>query len=304
MTDTTIFSNIDQPEETDRVNRVALLVEYCGHNFCGSQLQRNQPTVQLALQDALSRLNLKTSAVSFASRTDTGVHALGQVAHFDIAPDELNNVPNLVAALNAVLPQDVAVRAVENSLDRSFNSRRDAQAKWYRYKVYNSLSRSVWASQGAAALHRTPLDAEVMNQAAALLLGEHDFTSFKSLNGKETHEICHIYHANVVRDGDFIIFDVAANRFLYKMVRNIIGQLMTIGNANNLLPPDTVLKVLAERDRRSAAFTAPPEGLTLMAIQYKPPFNLFEKDVYVQQFKNILKSMESLQNENLFRKAS
>ena len=143
-----------------------------------------------------------------------------------------------------------------------------------------------------------------MNQSAALLLGEHEFTSFKDFGSAVVSDICQIYHTKVVRDGDFIILDVAANRFLYKMVRNIVGQLMLIGNANAPHPPEAILQVLAERDRRKAARSASPEGLTLMAVRYKSPFNLFEKDVYVQQFKNILKSMESLQNENLFRKAS
>ncbi len=303
MTDTTIPVNFYQSEENCAISRVALLVEYCGLEFRGSQAQRNQPTVQSAVQIALQQLNLKTSAVSFASRTDAGVNALGQVAHFDVATDALVNVSNLASALNAVLPGSIAVRAVQLDLGRSFHARRDATAKWYRYKIYNSRNRSVWAQHGAT-LHRPVLDTDLMNQAAQLILGEHEFTSFKDLGSNVTHDFCRIEAIQVSRDGDFITVDVAANRFLYKMVRNIVGQLMVIGNHKNSLSPETILKVISERDRRKASHSAPAEGLTLMSVHYQAPFNLFEKDVYVQQFKNILKPMESLQNENLFRKAS
>lgn len=304
MTDATISEQFYQPEENDPSIRVALLVEYCGLKFRGSQFQPNQPTVQFAVQDALNQLNLKTSAVSFASRTDAGVHALGQVAHFDILQDDLSNIPNLASALNAVLPENVAIRGVHQDIGRSFHSRRDACAKWYRYKIYNSPNRSVWAMQNASSQQRSALDADLMNQAASLLLGEHEFTSFKDLGSNVVNDFCHILHTKVVRDGEFIILDIAANRFLYKMVRNIVGQLMLIGKANKPQPVESILQVLSERDRRKASQSAAAEGLTLMAIHYTAPFNLFEKDVHVQQFKNILKPMESLQNENLFRKAS
>jgi len=304
MTDTKTATSDFQPEEHELNQRVALLVEYCGFGFHGSQFQPNHPTVQQELQVALERLNLRTSAVSFASRTDSGVHAVGQVAHFDVAQKSLVNVPDLASALNAVLPPTVSVRAVDYQVTRAFNSRRDATAKWYRYKIYNSLHRSVWAASNAALHYRPNLDADLMNAAASLLLGEHDFVSFKDFGSQVTDNICRVEHVNVAKDGDFIIFDIAANRFLYKMVRNIVGQLMVIGRASNPHPPEAIIQVLTERDRRKAAPSALPNGLALMAIQYKSPFNLFENDVYVKQFKNILKSMESLHNENLFRKAS
>ena len=304
MIDTTIQDQLSQPEEKDSNIRVALLVEYCGQNFKGSQYQPEQPTVQAAMQEALGQLGLKTSAVTFASRTDSGVHALGQVAHFDVREEALSRIPKLACALNAVLPEAVSVRAVHENIGRHFHSRRDAAAKWYRYKIYNSISRSVWAQKTGATLYRPQLDANLMSQAASLITGEHDFKSFKDVDTDVVNDVCHIYHCKVSQDGEFIILDIAANRFLYKMIRNIVGQLMTIGKVSKPLPPDTILKVLAERDRRKASHAAPAEGLTLMAVQHKAPFNLFESDVYVQQFKNILKPMESLQNENLFRKAS
>lgn len=304
MTDTTVQTQTLQPEEKAPSIRVALLVEYCGQFFHGSQFQPHNPTVQGEIQGALSKLHLKTSAVSFAGRTDASVNAYGQVGHFDIAEGDLSNIPNLTKALNAVLPETISIRDTYISAGRQFNSRRDAQCKWYRYVIHNAATRSVWAERRSSLHYARPLDAHRMAQAAKLLTGTHDFKSFKDSGAKVVNDICAIQYADVHRDGDFIIFDVAADRFLYKMVRNLIGQLMVIGNVENPLPPETILQVLAERDRRKAAKTARPEGLTLMAVLYKSPFNFFEKDVYVQQLKNILKPMESLQNENLFRKAS
>jgi len=304
MTDTTVLKSSLQPEEKDSTIRVALLVEYCGLFFHGSQFQPDKVTVQRAIQEGLKQLNLETSAVSFAGRTDAGVNAQGQVAHFDVEQTSLANIADLGKALNAVLPDSVSIRGVHLDTGRQFNSRREAEAKWYRYVIYNAPMRSVWANRGASIHVPKALGAERMAEAARLILGSHDFKSFKDTDTHVTDDICNIFHAKVARDGDFIIFDVAADRFLYKMVRNLIGQLMAIGNVENPLPPETILQVLAERNRSKAAATARPEGLTLMAVQYKSPFNFFEKDVYVQQFKNILKPMESLQNENLFRKAS
>jgi tRNA pseudouridine38-40 synthase len=304
MIDATVNSNMYQSEENDPTTRVALLVEYCGKSFYGSQFQPQYPTVQSAIQDALLRLSLKTSAVSFAGRTDAGVNAKGQVAHFDVIADDLERIPHLPSALNAVLPDTISVRDVKLGTGREFNSRREATCKWYRYSIHNAVNRSVWANLAGSAHYRKPLNAELMNQAAQLLSGMHNFKSFKDSDTAVTNDICTIYHANVVRDGDFIIFDIAADRFLYKMVRNIVGQLTAIGNADKPLASETILTVLEQQDRSKAAATARPEGLSLMAILYKSPFNYFETDVYVQQLKTILKPMESLHHENLFRKAS
>jgi tRNA pseudouridine38-40 synthase len=307
MTDTTTNRYMNYSQENAQVQRLALLVEYCGTVFHGSQFQPQQATVQGSLEKAVEQLGLVgASAVSFASRTDAGVHALGQVAHFDVPPAALKNIQDLASALNAVLPDSISVRDIHLGLDRTFNSRRDAAAKWYRYKIYNSKNRSVWALRNAALLHRTRLDAERMNQAASQLLGEHDFTSFKDLGSPEINTLCDIKHVQVARDGDMIILDIVANRFLYKMVRNLVAQLMVIGDTRRYVSTEdtTLLDLLHSRDRLKVPPGAPAEGLTLMAVSYKSPFKLFEKDVYVQQLKNILKPMESSQNENIFRKAS
>ncbi|WP_373531008.1 tRNA pseudouridine(38-40) synthase TruA [Vampirovibrio sp.] len=305
MTDVTVQSNYLQPEESDSIIRIALLVEYCGQFFHGSQFQPHLQTVQSSVQDGLRKLNLKTSAVSFAGRTDAGVNAHGQVAHFDIAKEALINVQNLPAALNAQLPDSVAIRDCCLTVSKHFHSRRDAQYKWYRYRIYNGRNRT--ALMGPDCMHYAkPVNAERMNQAAQLLLGAHNFKSFKDSDSPITNDICDIRHIQVSRDQDFINFDVAADRFLYKMVRNIAGQLLFIGNTETSQSPENILDVLAEQDRSKAAFTARPEGLSLMAIIYPSPFNYFESDLRVRQLTQLFKlnQMESLQNENLFRKAS
>lgn len=296
-------STIDS-KETDPLIRVALLVEYVGSFFHGSQFQPKFTTVQGVLQNTLVRLNLKTSAVSFASRTDTNVHAVGQVAHFDLRASQLQHIPDLCSALNALLPETISVRQVHIDTGLEFNSRREAKAKWYRYSIYNDSTRSAWASRQASTFCRSPLNLPAMDQAARLLVGSFDFTSFKDSRTSERNNFCLVHHAKLTQNGNFITFDIVANRFLYKMVRNITGQLVAIGSTKHSLTPETILDVLAQCDRRQAAETAKPDGLTLMAIHYDQPFNFFETDSAVQTIQTLLKPMESLQNENLFRKAS
>ena len=307
MLDTTGQLKNFSPEETIRV---ALLVEYCGKDFHGSQFQVGFPTVQQAFEDALRGLNLQTSAVSFAGRTDAGVNALGQVAHFDVPVGALNNIDNLAAGLNAHLPESVSVRDVHVNTGMNFNSRREAKAKWYRYVIHNNENRSVWANRQASTHFRPLLDADCMHAAAQLLIGRQDCKSFKDSDTPVTDDICHVRHASVTRHHDSVIFDIVADRFLYKMVRNLAGQLMAIGNTEKPLPVETLQTVMAQRDRTKAAATARPEGLTLMAITYPPPFNFFDADRPVRHLQQMIQNpqLESLHNEhvnqNLFRKAS
>lgn len=310
MIDSTVQQDFNQPKELYPLSdmmRIALLVEYCGSPFKGSQFQPEQPTIQASLEQALHLLNIKTPAVNFASRTDAGVHARGQVAHFDTTASALSNIDNLPAALNAVLPHTIAVRADYRNTGPLFNSQRDALCKWYRYRIYNAPHRSVWAGMHTDVYHHRPaLDIERFHQAAQLLLGVHDFSSFQSHSREMPQPVCHVYGIQAVRDGDFINFDIAADRFLYKMVRNIVGQLLLISRVEKPLPIESILEVMASRDRRQAAAPARPEGLTLMAMLHKSPFNFFAQDIYVRQLETMLNptKMESLPHENLFRKAS
>ena len=285
----------------DATTRVALLVEYCGADFNGCQFQPDQPTLQSAIEAALSSLNLETSRISFAGRTDAGVHAKGQVAHFDVAPEDLVNIPDLRVALNVKLPDSIAVRELKLDAGRGFHSRREARAKWYRYEIYNAPQRSVWAGADAAHI-RKPLDEKRMAQAAQLLLGTHDFESFKCPNTNVVDNVCTVFAADLRRENDRIIFDVMADRFLYKMVRNITGALIAIGRDG--MKPESILEMLAKNDRTEVPAIAPPEGLSLMAAAYDAPHNFFDTDLNVQNLKLTLKNRMESQNENLFRKAS
>ncbi len=286
--------------------RIALLLEYNGSAFSGSQFQPGQPTVQQAVMDALAKLNLDVSGFMMSGRTDAGVHARGQVAHFDIPAGSLQNIPNLVVALNAILPETVRVRDDRVDVGADFNSQRSAEYKWYRYTVYNASQPSVWAPLDSVWV-KHPLDVSRMDQAAQRLLGTHNFKSFKCPDTPILDDVCHVYHAGVRQEGNLVIFDIVANRFLYKMVRNLMGQLLVIGKQG--LSPHTMTDVLAYQDRTQAAAIAKANGLSLMAVKYQEGHHFFESDPYVRFAQALYEQTsqiktESMQNENLFRKAS
>lgn len=298
-----------------QTERVALLVEYHGQPYAGSQFQSHKeeviPTVQSTLENALRQLNLTVSAVHFSGRTDAGVNARGQVAHFDILqPDGLKNIPRLAASLNAVLPETVSVKAVALNVNHQFHSQLSATHRWYRYTILNHPERSALAPRDSVWI-KSPLDTERMNQAASELVGTHNFKNVKCLDSDTTNDICHISHASVRKEGNLVIFDIVANRFLYKMVRNLMGLLINIGRANDLnrdinrsYAPGTVLTAIAQEDRaRSSWETAKAEGLSLMAVLYPEAINYFQTDEYVQILEQLL-LMESMQDENLYRQAS
>lgn len=300
-------TTLNPAKETPDLMRVALLVEYNGARFAGSQFQPSRPTVQSTIQEALAALNLQTSAVTFAGRTDAGVHARGQVAHFEMARDGLKNIPSLREALNAkLMAHGIGIRDVRQDVGFKFHSRHRAELKWYRYQVLNTPQNSVWAPADSVWMAR-PLDVERMNQAAQAMLGRHNFNSFKCPDTLVVDDICDVRLTRVSRQGEMVIFDVVANRFLYKMVRNLMGELLEIGKAQR---PVEHIHYLLEARQRVSGITGKPEGLSLMAILYQPEYRFFERDYYVQQLKGMIENpqhaMESKNNElqNLFRKAS
>lgn len=301
------ISNIGT-QHVENNQRVVLLLEYNGSPYSGSQFQsqgdRVLPTIQSEIEKALRRLNLQTSAVHLSGRTDAGVNARGQVAHFDLRSDEgLKNIPFLASSLNAVLPDSISVKAAVSGVSREFNSQRDATHRWYRYTVYNYKTRSAMAPADSA-WESKPLDVELMNRAAGMILGTHNFKAFRCSDSETPGDICTVYHSAVRREGNLVIFDIVANRFLYKMVRNLMGLLLMIGKRQTSLTPESIVEILESLDRNFVSWpTAKPEGLSLMAVQYPKGLNVFETDEHVQTLKQLLK-MESMQDENLFRKAS
>jgi tRNA pseudouridine38-40 synthase len=242
--------------------RYAIGLEYDGSEFLGWQIQREQPTVQGCLEKAVAIVADHEARVSCSGRTDTGVHALGQVAHFDTAASRPER--SWVLGLNSNLPQGVSVLWIRE-VDDSFHARFSAFSRSYRYLILNRWVRPALEAKRTSWC-RTPLDADKMHDAAQALLGEHDFTSFRALACQARHAVREIQQISVQRTADVVTLDVTANGFLYHMVRNIAGSLMRVGLGNEKV--SWVKQVLDNLDRSQAAQTASPEGLYFLGARY------------------------------------
>ena len=242
--------------------RVRAVVAYDGTDYFGFQRQANGPTVQAALEDALAQVTQSPVAVVAAGRTDSGVHARGQVVAFDIA-DWRHGLDDLQRALNAVLPPDVAVSAVEEAAP-DFHPRYDARSRRYRYTVYNAPVRSPLDRRYSWHI-RSPLDVGAMQEAARLLLGEHDFAAFgRPPQGTNTVRL--VLAVEWGGRPPRLTFDIEANAFLYRMVRSIVGTLVSVGRG--AMSVAEFAAVLESRERARAGPTAPPQGLCLIEVKY------------------------------------
>lgn len=239
-----------------------MVVEYDGTGYSGFQRQPGRRTIQDELEQAIVRVTGEQSPVVPAGRTDAGVHAVGQVVHFDtgsrLAPEDMQR------ALNAVLPEAVSVSDLA-VVDSGFHARYSARARHYRYTILNRAVRSPLAARYAAQVAR-PLDVAAMQSAADRLVGDHDFASFggKMWDGGTTRRT--VYSLVVTRLGDRVTVDVSANAYLSRMVRSIAGCLVAAGLGE--IRPDEVSGILAARDRARVKRLAPPEGLCLMQVDY------------------------------------
>ncbi len=244
-------------------------VEYAGSRYAGWQEQRHADSIQSRVEAALSRVADEPVRVVSAGRTDAGVHALGQVIHFDTRARRRMHGWRLGGT--TYLPDDIALPwAQEVPVD--FDARRSALQRHYRYVILNRQVRPGWL-QERVAWHWKPLDADRMQAAARFLVGEHDFSSFRAVACQAKHAWREVTDVRVVRgDGGFIYLDVSANAFLHHMVRNIAGTLMTVGTGER--EPDWVATVLAARDRTQGGVTAPAEGLYMVAVDYPAVFGL------------------------------
>ena len=248
--------------------RYAIGLEYDGSEFLGWQIQRQEPTVQGCVERALARVADHEVRVTCSGRTDTGVHALGQVAHFD--SDAERTERQWLLGANSNLPPGASVlwiRAVESS----FHARFSAFARTYRYLILNRWIRPALDARRMSWC-RAPLDAAKMHAAAEVLRGEHDFTSFRASNCQARHAVREIQEISVTRAGDVVSLDVTANGFLYHMVRNIAGCLLKVGVGESQVA--WVGQVLDARDRNVAAPTAPPEGLYFVRARYPAEYGL------------------------------
>jgi tRNA pseudouridine38-40 synthase len=240
----------------------ALVLEYDGARFSGSQLQRNARTVQGVLEEAIAGLTGETRRVRLAGRTDSGVHALGQVAAFET--DSAFEAEELVPALNAWLPEDLAARRAWQA-EAGFDPRRRALGRAYRYVVYNRRERSpLW--RGRAWLVAAALDIEAMRACMALLPGTRDFASFTAKLPAGRSSTRGMRRAELLRKGDLLSLDFEANAFLPHQVRRTAGALVEAGRGR--LTPAAFQAFLEHPVYNSAGPAAPPEGLYLVAVRY------------------------------------
>ena len=248
--------------------RIALRIEYDGSGFAGWQRQPRQRTVQQAVEQALSKVADHPIEVTCAGRTDAGVHATGQVVHFD-TPVERAERAWLLGG-NSHLPEDVALRAA-CPVAEDFHARFSAIRRSYLYRIVNRRTRPA-VQRGVAWWVHKPLDDACMAEAAAALLGEHDFSSFRAAECQAKHAVRTLYRFDVTRCGNEVRLLVEANAFLHHMVRNLAGVLVAIGSGARA--PEWASEVLAARDRRVAAVTAPPQGLCFRAVTYPARYGL------------------------------
>ena len=247
------------------MRRVKLVIQYEGTHYSGWQRQPGANTVQGELEKALRELTQEAIETFGASRTDAGVHALGQVAHFDDAGKF--PIERYQPALNALLPEDIGVLSAQE-VSQNFHARFDPVKKWYRYYIYVGKEKPIFQRRTAIQI-RAPLNIEAMQKAGAYLVGTHDVTSFKSLtpDNQEKDSVRTLFRVDVKKEEAMVIVDIEGDGFLYKMVRGIVGTLLEVGKGKET--PEWVKTVLEARDRQKAGANLPPEGLFLMEIFYK-----------------------------------
>jgi len=255
-------------DSKDRMRNLKLILSYDGSDFAGWQVQPDAPTVQGTLASAIGRVTGEKVLPQGSGRTDAGVHALAQVATFVI--DSPVPTANFVKALNEVLPPTVRVLKVEEAA-ADFHARKSAHGKTYRYRIYREaicppfLSRYVWH-------YPFPLDEQAIAQAAWLVEGEHDFTSFAAVDpergseGEPVSNVRRIFSSRWERQGDELVYTVKGSGFLHHMVRNLVGTFILVGKGT--LSAEDVTGILKARNRSAAGATAPASGLYLVGVEY------------------------------------
>ncbi|WP_196137694.1 tRNA pseudouridine(38-40) synthase TruA [Aliikangiella sp. G2MR2-5] len=252
---------------------IALGIEYKGTNYCGWQRQSHSPSVQACLEKALSEIANHPVEVYCAGRTDTGVHATGQVVNFQLSNSRPEKAWTMGA--NTILPDDICVRWAK-ALPQEFHARHSATARRYRYVILNRSVRSANLN-GLVTWVRSRLDEELMHQSAQALLGENDFSSFQASSCQSTTPFRFVEKVHVFRWLEFVIVDITANAFLHHMVRNIVGSLIEVGTGRQSV--NYMEDVLAMKDRTKAAMTAKPDGLYLVSVTYPEEYALPAIDI-------------------------
>ena len=258
------------------MTRYAFLIQYQGKNYAGSQIQLNPngkeqptPTIQGLLEKAICTYsgvqptpdNTRPIKTVFSGRTDAGVNSIGQTVHVDLD----NNIvaSKFINSINGLLPKDISISDVRE-VDSLFHAQKSAKKRYYRYVFVNREQRK--AFDGDLLRVENSLDVERMNKALGYLVGEHDFSSFKNSGSSNPYTVCEIYEANCYRHDDLIILDISGNRFLYNMVRIIVGTLLMI--ERNDEKPEFMEYVLDAQNREKAGKTVSKNGLTLLKVEY------------------------------------
>jgi tRNA pseudouridine38-40 synthase len=243
--------------------RYKCIVEYDGTEFAGWQKQKDMPTVQGYIEEALTSFCGQIVGVFTAGRTDAGVHALGQVCHFDLAQDY--PIERVRGALNFYLSgKGISIVSAEIVTD-DFHARFSAKKRHYQYRILNRRSPSA-LNQNRIWHVPVPLNEKTMEEAATILVGSHDFTSFRDGQCQAKSPVKTLDHLEVLRNGEEIIISVSAKSFLHHMVRNLVGTLVLVGEGKYSV--GDVVRILAAKDRRSAGPTAPACGLYFMKVEY------------------------------------
>jgi len=248
--------------------RFAVGVEYDGTAYAGWQTQHSARSVQQVAEAAFSRIAAEPVSLICAGRTDAGVHARWQVAHFDTRANR--RLRAWLLGANTELPPDVSIPWVR-PVPMHFHARYSAEARTYRYLILNRATRSAFATNRAACIFK-PLDHERMAQATVALHGSHDFSAFRSAECQANSPIRRMEKLTVARRGDWIVIEATANAYLHHMMRNVAGLLIAIGRGD--APPSWAKEVLEGRDRKRNAATAPAEGLYFWGVRYPPVFGL------------------------------
>lgn len=253
--------------------KVALGIEYDGSQYFGWQKQQHAISVQETLETALSKIANESVVIFCAGRTDTGVHATGQVVHFE--SDVSRTMAAWTLGVNANLPPNIAVTWAQQVND-NFHARFSAIARRYRYIIYNHPLRHAILNKGISHYYQH-LNENKMHTAAQVLLGENDFSAFRAAQCQSLSPFRNIHHITVTRQHRYIIIDIQANAFVHHMVRNIVGSLIEIGCGNQ--PEEWLQFLLTQKDRKLAAATAKPEGLYLVDVIYPDDYQLPKRPI-------------------------
>jgi len=251
--------------------KYAACIEYDGTYYRGWQRLKDSPSVQEEVEKALSHVANHPIELCCAGRTDSGVHGIGQVVHFE--SDAIRDEKAWRMGCNTNLPDNIVLRWIQPTTD-DFHARFSARARRYRYIILNHKIRPALLNNKVC-WFRDPLDEGLMQDAAKRLLGEQDFSSFRASGCQAKHAMRELQEITISRDGHYIYVDIVANAFLHHMVRNIVGSLFEVGTQRQA--PEWFSTLLAIKDRTKAGITAPACGLYFVSVDYPAEFNLPEK---------------------------